>query len=48
MKPSKDYIRGFERACTLILGTKVKWTRADIELRAHVARKFFGKKRTKR
>lgn len=40
------YKAGFERACLLILGTKIRWTKQDLLLRAKATRKLFGKKRS--
>lgn len=37
---------GFERALMLVLGTKIRWTPADLRIRNKVTRKLFGKKRT--
>lgn len=36
--------KGFERACLLIMGDKVKWTPAERRLCNRVTRKLFGKK----
>jgi hypothetical protein len=43
------YANGFRRALMLMLGMNgIMWTRADKTHRNHVARQFFGKKRTRR
>lgn len=39
--------RAFERACILILGTKAKWSKEELEIRNRVTRQLFGRKRTK-
>lgn len=42
---TQQYIKGFERACTLILGTNTRWTKKDVAIRNRVTRKMFGRKR---
>jgi len=45
IKPSKDYQDGFKRACLLIVGDGVKWSKEERRLFNAVSRKYFGKKR---
>lgn len=42
---SKDWIRGFERACALFQAKRVRWSNFEWDLRDRVRRRLFGKKR---